>query len=91
MCHSDKIKSINALRSSVGAASDFHKQRNFKQLEVHVGKVCAIIEEISQVKEELAFDMAMACAWKRYVNEPPKPKAVKPVLNVDDLDDMFML
>jgi hypothetical protein len=60
-------------------------------LEVHVGKVCAILEEISQVKEELAFDMAMACAWRRYVNEPRKPKAAKPVLNLDDLDDISML
>jgi len=93
----NKINSIKALQSIVGAASDFHKQRNLKQLEAHVGEVYAILEDIAQVKEyvklkeELAFDLAMACAWRRYVNEPRKLKAAKPVLNVDDLDDMFML
>jgi hypothetical protein len=29
--------------------------------------VSAIVDEIPQAKEELAFDLEMACAWRVYV------------------------
>jgi hypothetical protein len=43
-------------------------------------------------KEELSFDLSMACAWKRYIEELQKPKVEKvekPLLNIDDLDGLF--
>jgi hypothetical protein len=60
------------------------------QLEVHVGRVSSILDEVPRAKEELSFDMDMACAWKRYVKERQKPpKVEKPELNTTDLDDVF--
>jgi hypothetical protein len=50
--------------------------------------VRAFLEEVPQAKEELKFDWAMASRWKESL-ERPKPKVEKPVLNTDDLDDMF--
>jgi hypothetical protein len=51
--------------------------------------VSAIVNEIPQAKEELAFDLAMASAWRTYVEERQKRKVEKPVLNTDDLDGIF--
>jgi hypothetical protein len=51
--------------------------------------VSAIIDKIPQAKEELAFDLEMACAWRTCVEKRQKPKVEKPVLNTDDLDGMF--
>jgi hypothetical protein len=52
--------------------------------------VSAIVDEIPQAKEELAFDLEMACAWRLYLEsqERQKPKVEKPVLNIDDLDGL---
>jgi hypothetical protein len=55
--------------------------------------VTAILEQIPRAQEELAFDLSMACAWRRYVEEMQKPKVEKvekPELNTDDLDDLFL-
>ena len=83
-------KRIQILQTSVAASAHFHKFRDLKQLECYIEGVGSILDEIPQAKEELAFDMSMACAWRRYVNEKPKPtKVEKPVLNTDDLDGMF--
>ena len=85
-------KRIKALQSSLAASSEFHKSRDVKKLEVNVEEVGRILDEIPQAKEELARDMATACAWRRYVKELSKPKVEKvekPVLNTDDLDDIF--
>ena len=49
----------------------------------------ALLDEIPQARQELAFDLDMAGAWRRHVEEREKPKAEKPVLNTDDLDGMF--
>jgi len=54
--------------------------------------VSAILDRQSRAKEELAFDLSMACTWRIYVEEMQKrkvEKAEKPVLNTDDLDDLF--
>jgi hypothetical protein len=54
--------------------------------------VIAILDQSPRAKEELAFDLSMACAWRRYVEEMQKrkvEKVEKPVLNTDDLDDLF--
>jgi len=85
-------KRIKALQSTLAASSALHKLRNVKKLEVHVEEVGRILDEIPQAKEQLAHDMATACAWRRYVKELSKPKVEKvekPVLNTDDLDGMF--
>ena len=83
-------KRIQNVQASLGASAHFHKFRDLKQLELYIEGVRGILDEIPQAKEELAFDMSMACAWMRYVNEKPTPtKVKKPVLNTDDLDDMF--
>ena len=83
-------KRIQILQTSLEPSAPFHKFRDLKQVEGYIKGVGDILEEIPQAKEELAFDMSMACAWRRYVNEKPKPmKAEKPELNTDDLDDMF--
>ena len=83
-------KRIQIIHTSLGASAHFHKLRDLKQLELYIEGVRGILDEIPQAKEELAFDMSMACAWMRYVNEKPKPtKIEKPELNTDDLNDMF--
>jgi len=85
-------KRIKALQSSLAASSGFHKFRDVKKLEVNVEEVGRILDEIPQAKDELARDMATACVWGRYVKELSKPKVEKvekPVLNTDDLDDIF--
>jgi hypothetical protein len=52
--------------------------------------VCAIVDEIPQAKEDLAFDLEMACTWRVYLEarERQKSKVEKPELNTDDLDDL---
>jgi hypothetical protein len=53
--------------------------------------VSSILDQQPRAKEELVFDLSMACAWKKYVEEIQKPKVEKvekPVLNTDDLDDL---
>jgi len=60
-------------------------------LEVYVGHVAAVLDEVPRAKEELDFDMTMACTWRTYVNESRKPKVVeKPELNTEDLDYMYI-
>jgi hypothetical protein len=62
-------------------------------LGIHLAEVTAILEQIPRAQEELAFDLSMACAWRRYVEEMQKPKVEKvekPELNTDDLDDLFL-
>ena len=83
------IKRIKALQTSLDASSSFHKGRDLKKLGVHLASVRAIVDELPQAKEELAFDLSMASAWRRYVEERQKPKVEKPVLNTDDLDGIF--
>jgi hypothetical protein len=83
------IKRIESLQTALKASSDFHKPRDLKQLEVYIGHVSSILDEVPQAKEKLSFDITMACAWKRHVKEKHKRKAEKPELNTDDLDDMF--
>jgi hypothetical protein len=54
--------------------------------------VSAILGQSPRAKEDLAFDLSVACAWRRYIEELQKPKVEKvekPVLNTDDLDDLF--
>ena len=83
-------KRIQNVQDSLQASAHFHRFKDLKQLELYIEGVGGILDEIPQAKEELAFDMSMACAWRRYVNEKPKPmKVEKPELNTDDLDDMF--
>ena len=83
-------KRIQNVQTSLQASAHFHRFRDLKQLELYIVGVGGILDEIPQAKEELAFDMSMACAWRRYVNEKPKPtKTEKPELNTDDLEDMF--
>ena len=83
-------KRIQNVQNSLQASAHFHRFRDLKQLELYIEGVGGILDEIPQAKEELAFDMSMACAWRRYVNEKPKPtKIEKPELNTDDLNDMF--
>ncbi|KAH9971205.1 hypothetical protein BGW80DRAFT_1322645 [Lactifluus volemus] len=85
------IKRIKSLQTSLEASSGLHKHRDLMQLEVHVGRVSSILDEVPRAKEELSFDMGMACAWKRYVKERQKPpKVEKPELNTADLDDVFI-
>jgi hypothetical protein len=86
---SDTLKRIKPLQTSLEASSSLHRDRDLKQLGVHLVNVSAIIDEIPQAKEELAFDLEMACAWRIYVENRQKPKVEKPVLNTDDLDGMF--
>jgi hypothetical protein len=53
--------------------------------------VSSILDQQPRAKEELAFDLTMACAWRRHVKEMQKPKVErveKPVLNTIDLDDL---
>lgn len=83
------IKRIKALQTSLEASSSFHKGRDLKKLGVQLVNVTTIIDEIPQAKEELSFDLAIASAWRRYVEEVQKPKVEKPVLNTDDLDGIF--
>ena len=83
------IKRIKFLQTTLEAPSDFHRPRDLKQLEVYVGHVSSILDEVPQAKEELSFDMAMACAWKEYLKRKHKQKVEKPELNTDDLDGMF--
>ncbi|KAI0286422.1 hypothetical protein BC826DRAFT_1108858 [Russula brevipes] len=84
------IKRIKALRTTLEAPSQFHTQRDLKRLEGHVINVSAVVNEIPRAKEELVFDMEMAGAWRRHVKERQKPpKVEKPLLNTDDLDDVF--
>ena len=83
-------KRIQNVQNSLQASAHFHRFRDLKQLELYIEGVGGILDDIPQAKEELAFDMSMACAWRRYVNEKPKPtKIEKPELNTDDLNDMF--
>jgi len=83
-------KRIQILQTSLEASAHFHKFRDLKQLEIYIEGVKGILDEIPQAKGELAFDMSMACAWMRYVNEKPKPtKVEKPELNTDNLDGMY--
>jgi len=83
-------KRIENVQTSLEAKAPFHKFRELKQVERYIEGVGGILDEIPQAKEELAFDMSMACAWMRYVNEKPKQtKVEKPELNTDDLDDIF--
>ncbi|KAI0297517.1 hypothetical protein B0F90DRAFT_1819257 [Multifurca ochricompacta] len=83
------IKRIEPLQTRLQPRSDVHKCRNLKTLEVDVEKVLKILDEIPRAKEELAFDMTMACAWKRHVKEEwQKRKVEKPELNTDDLDGL---
>ncbi|KAI9436974.1 hypothetical protein H4582DRAFT_1853973 [Lactarius indigo] len=85
------IKRIQGLQAELKETSDIHKRRDLKVLEVYVGVVAAIIDEVPQAKEELEFDMTLACMWRRYVNESRKPKVVeKPELNTEDLDYMYV-
>jgi len=80
------------LQTTLGASSNFHKSRDIKQLGIHVAEVSAILGQSPRANEELAFDLSVACAWRRYVEELQKPKVEKvekPVLNTDDLDDLF--
>ncbi|KAF8460963.1 hypothetical protein DFH94DRAFT_790038 [Russula ochroleuca] len=91
---SDKHQGIEGLMErqtnlNLEASSSLHRDRDLKQLGVHLVNVSAIIDEIPQAKEELAFDLEMACAWRIYVENRQKPKVEKPVLNTDDLDGMF--
>jgi hypothetical protein len=82
------IKRIKAFQTSLEASSSFHNGRDLKQLEVHLVDVSAIVNEIPRAKEDLAFDLDMACTWRIYLEarERQKPKVEKPVLNTDDLD-----
>jgi len=83
-------KRIQTVQTSLDPSAHFHKFRDLKQVERYIEGVGGILDEIPQAKEELAFDMSMACAWMRYVNEKPKPtKVEKPELNTDDLDGMY--
>lgn len=86
------IKRIQGLQAELKETSDVHKRRDLRELEVYVGRVAAILDEAPpRAKEELDFDMTMACTWKTYVNESRKPKVVeKPELNTEDLDDMYI-
>jgi hypothetical protein len=88
---SKTIKRIKDLQKLLGAPSGFHKLRDLKQLEGHLESVGRILDEIPQAKEQLTRDMAMAGTWREYLKRKkmPKPKVEKPVLNTDDLDDMF--
>ena len=85
------LKRIKTFQTSLEASSTFHRNRDLEQLAVHLVNVRAIIDEIPQAKEELAFDLKMACTWRIYVEnlKKQKPKVEKPVLNTDDLDDVF--
>ena len=85
---SAKIKRIKALQMTLDASSSFHQGRDLKKLGVQLASVRNIVDELPHAKE-LAFDLSMASAWKRYVEERQKPKVEKPVLNTDDLDDIF--
>jgi hypothetical protein len=85
-------KRIKALQSSLAASSGFHKFRDVKRLEVNVEEVGRILDEVPQAKDALADDMTAAGAWRRYVKELSKPKVEKvekPVLNTEDLNDIF--
>jgi hypothetical protein len=83
------LKRIKTFQTSLEASSTFHRDRDLKQLAVHLVNVSAIIDEIPQAKEELAFDLEMACTWRTYVEKKQKPKVEKPALNTDDLDGVF--
>ena len=82
------IKRIQGLQSELKETSDLHNRRDLKELEVYIGHVAAILDEVPRAKEELGFDMAMASTWKVYVNERRKPEVdkEKPELNTEDLD-----
>ncbi len=81
-------KQIKGLQAELKETSDVHKRRDIKELEIYIGRIDAILDEVPRAKEELEFDMTMACAWKRHVYESQKPKTVeKPELNTEDLDD----
>ncbi|KAI9453660.1 hypothetical protein BJY52DRAFT_1288007 [Lactarius psammicola] len=85
------IKRVQGLQAELKETSDVHKRRDLKELEVYVGHVVAILDEVPRAKEELDFDMTMACTWRTYVNESRKPKVVeKPELNTEDLDCMYV-
>lgn len=85
------IKRVQGLQAELKETSNVHKRRDLKELEVYLGLVAAILDEVPRAKEELDFDMTMACAWKRHVNESRKPKVVeKPELNTEDLDYMYV-
>ncbi|KAH9172885.1 hypothetical protein EDB89DRAFT_1962863 [Lactarius sanguifluus] len=85
------IKRIQGLQAELKETSHIHKRRDLKLLEVYVGLATAILDEVPRAKEELDFDMTMAGAWRRYVNESRKPKVVeKPELNTEDLDLMYV-
>jgi hypothetical protein len=83
------IKRIKSLQKSLEAPSDLHKCRDLTQLEVYVGRVSSILDEVPRAREDLRHDTSMACAWMRYVKEKQKPKVEKPELNTDDLDDVY--
>ncbi|KAH8984681.1 hypothetical protein EDB92DRAFT_1885663 [Lactarius akahatsu] len=85
------IKRIQGLQAELKETSNIHKPRDLKVLEAYVGLVATILDEVPRAKEELDFDMTMASAWRRHVNESRKPKVVeKPELNTDDLDLMYV-
>jgi hypothetical protein len=87
---SDIIKRIERLQVMLKETSDVHKRRDLKELEVYVGQVAAILDEVPQARKVLEFDMAMACRWITYVNEIGKAKVdkEKPELNTEDLDSL---
>jgi hypothetical protein len=82
-------KRIKDLQTSLEAPSDLHKRRDLKELELYNGHVSSILDEVPRAKEDLEFDMTMACAWEIYAKKGQKPKVEKPELNTDDLDDVF--
>ncbi|KAI0258666.1 hypothetical protein BC834DRAFT_835038 [Gloeopeniophorella convolvens] len=84
------VQRVETLQKMLNATSAFHQRRDLEELKSYVARVSDVINdpEVSQTKEDLAFDMFIA--YKGIVQERQRPKQERPVLNTEDILDVAL-